>query len=68
MKDRLIRQGMSIDDKCTLCEREQETINYLFFGYEFSKWTLKEAMEATGRSSGEDRRFDIVRGCSARDQ
>lgn len=39
---------MLIDGGCLFCDHHQKTTNHLFFGCEFSKWIMKEAMEASG--------------------
>lgn len=46
-KDKLIGRGMTISRECILCDRKQETIDHLFAKCEYTKWVLKEAMEAT---------------------
>lgn len=47
-KDRLINRGMSITGECNLCDTGMESIDHLFFGCDYAKWVLREAMEATG--------------------
>lgn len=47
IKDRLISRGMIITGECTLCDTEMESIDHLFFGCDYAKWVLREAMEAT---------------------
>lgn len=47
-KDRLIKRGMVINGSCLLCNKQHETIDHLFFGCDFSRWVMKEAMEASG--------------------
>lgn len=46
--DRLIKRGMITDGKCFLCNNQQETIDHLLFECDFSRWVMKEAMEASG--------------------
>ncbi|XP_022754184.1 uncharacterized protein LOC111302625 [Durio zibethinus] len=36
-KDRLKTWGMEVDDKCCLCQREDETREHLFIGCDYSK-------------------------------
>lgn len=47
-KDRLINRGMQITGECSLCDLRTESIDHLFFGCDYSRWVLREAMEATG--------------------
>ncbi|WZZ00453.1 hypothetical protein YC2023_072781 [Brassica napus] len=35
-RDRLIQRGLQVDNRCLLCNRNQETIDHLFFSCDFS--------------------------------
>lgn len=47
-KDRLINRGMTITGQCELCVNNQETTDNLFVDCTFTRWILKEAIEAAG--------------------
>lgn len=45
-KDRLIRRGMVINGTCELCGKELETADHIFLKCDYTRWILREGLEA----------------------